>query len=197
MEIIKELPWNNNWHKRQHTQYIIMHHIAARVASVHDINKWHLNDNGWAGGIGYHLYVRKDGKVYEGRPLDVMGAHCKGWNHHSVGISLEGDFMQEYPTLHQIASAIGCIQHVKGIYGNLGILRHKDCNNDTTCPGKYFADKIIVEGKVNPMEQKHWAEEIYNELVQKYGLKINEKRFDDKITRGETFALLKQILDKK
>ena len=196
VRIIKELPYNFNWKNRSETKYIVMHHIAARVASVQDINTWHLRDNGWSGGIGYHLYIRKNGDVYEGRPLDVIGAHTRGWNHHSVGIALEGDFMQEYPSIHQIASAIEAIRHVKNIYGNIAILKHKDCNNDTTCPGIYFAEKIITEGKVNKMEQKHWCEDIYTELVQKYELKITERRFDEPIKRGEVFALLKQVMEK-
>lgn len=39
----------------------------------------------------------------------------------------------------------------------------------------------------------HWAEAAYMSLQGK-GLKINEKRFDDKITRGEVFALLDRIM---
>lgn len=46
--------------------------------------------------------------------------------------------------------------------------------------------------KVFSLEQKkpHWAEDSYNYLSQR--IVIHEKRFDDKITRGETFALLAQ-----
>ena len=38
----------------------------------------------------------------------------------------------------------------------------------------------------------HWAKPHYDYLVSK-GITINDKRFDDKITRGEVFALLGQI----
>ena len=40
---------------------------------------------------------------------------------------------------------------------------------------------------------EHWAEKHYNSLIAK-GIIINEKRFDDPITRGEVFALLDQIV---
>ena len=47
--------------------------------------------------------------------------------------------------------------------------------------------------KVFSPEQKkpHWAEDSYNYLSQR--IVIHEKRFDDKISRGETFALLAQL----
>lgn len=41
--------------------------------------------------------------------------------------------------------------------------------------------------------QTHWAEKEYQELLNK-GIEIHERRFDDKITRGEVFALLNRIL---
>jgi cell wall-associated NlpC family hydrolase len=48
--------------------------------------------------------------------------------------------------------------------------------------------------KVFPPKQEkpHWAEDSYNYLSQR--IVIHEKRFDDKITRGETFALLAQVV---
>jgi N-acetylmuramoyl-L-alanine amidase len=40
----------------------------------------------------------------------------------------------------------------------------------------------------------HWAQSHYDGLLKK-GIKINETRFDDKITRGEIFALLNQFIN--
>jgi len=40
--------------------------------------------------IGYHYYIRKDGTVQEGRPLNQIGAHAKGYNTGSIGICYEG-----------------------------------------------------------------------------------------------------------
>ena len=52
------------------------------------IHQWHLA-RGWSG-IGYHYFIKKDGTVQQGRPLNKRGAHCKGKNFHSIGICLEG-----------------------------------------------------------------------------------------------------------
>ena len=43
------------------------------------------------------------------------------------------------------------------------------------------------------VETEHWAQKFYDSLVSK-GMTINETRFNDKITRGEVFALLDQIV---
>lgn len=186
--------WANPLQKRQGTKYLILHHAAASKASPEDIHQWHL-EKGWSG-IGYHWVIRKDGNIYQGRPIDVLGAHCEGWNSFSLGICFEGNYEMEQPTPEQIQSGIDLIRYVRRTYKNITILRHKDANpGTTTCPGANFRNIIIYEGSKD-MEQKHWAEDIFKELTEKYGLTIHDKRFDDNITRGEVFALLKQILDK-
>ena len=40
--------------------------------------------------IGYHYVIRRDGTVEPGRPLWMVGAHCKGHNTNSIGICYEG-----------------------------------------------------------------------------------------------------------
>ena len=41
-------------------------------------------------GIGYHYYIRRDGTVANTRPLELIGAHAKGHNAHSIGLCYEG-----------------------------------------------------------------------------------------------------------
>ena len=41
-------------------------------------------------GIGYHYYIRWDGTVVNTRPLELVGAHAKGHNAHSIGLCYEG-----------------------------------------------------------------------------------------------------------
>lgn len=40
--------------------------------------------------IGYHFVIYRDGSVHKGRPLEQIGAHCKGHNACSIGISYVG-----------------------------------------------------------------------------------------------------------
>lgn len=61
---------------------------AGRDVSASDIDKWH-RQRGFDC-IGYHYVVRLDGSLQVGRPLDKVGAHCKGHNAHSIGIVYVG-----------------------------------------------------------------------------------------------------------
>ena len=42
------------------------------------------------GGIGYHYYITRDGQLWPGRPEEVVGAHARHYNAHSIGICYEG-----------------------------------------------------------------------------------------------------------
>jgi len=52
------------------------------------VNKLHA-DQGW-GGIGYNVYIERDGSAVQGRGDDKLGVHTRGWNSKSVGISYSG-----------------------------------------------------------------------------------------------------------
>jgi N-acetylmuramoyl-L-alanine amidase len=54
-----------------------------------EVRRWHVEDRGWSD-CGYHHLIDRQGTVTEGRPLERTGAHAKGHNTGSVGISLFG-----------------------------------------------------------------------------------------------------------
>lgn len=144
MNIIEpDYSWNGTLANRQLTKMIILHH-AAMHGSVADIHKLH-QQQGWAG-IGYHFYVRQDGTVYSGRPIDKIGAHCKGHNNNSIGICFEGNFERELKMADaQIKSGHELIKKIMNKYGNLFVHLHKDLFA-TQCPGRYFPSNKIIYG---------------------------------------------------
>ncbi len=71
---------------------LILHCSAVtpfQTSSVEQIDQWH-HARGWAHGCGYHYVIRRNGTVENGRPLEMVGAHCKNHNKHSIGICYEG-----------------------------------------------------------------------------------------------------------
>ncbi len=71
---------------------IIIHCSAVRPwqeSGVEEINRWH-RQYGWKYGCGYHYVVRRDGTIEEGRPIEMVGAHCQHHNKHSIGVCYEG-----------------------------------------------------------------------------------------------------------
>lgn len=122
---------------------IVLHHAASN-GSVEAIHSYHKN-RGWIG-IGYHFYVRKDGKVYRGRPENWIGAHAVGHNN-KIGICAEGNFMNDVMGSAQKDSIIELIAYLLKKYGDLNICRHKDVDA-TACPGtNYPYSEIVTKAK--------------------------------------------------
>jgi len=163
-------------------EYIILHHIAATTATPEQIHSWHKN-RGW-NGAGYNEYIRKDGTVHILRG-DHIGAQCHGYNSKSYGIAVEGNYdKEEFMPLKQMqALAKRVAFHERRLPDFKAIKLHKELN-PTTCPGKNFPVKFLE------LVTDHWAEPVYNELHESFGLTIHEKRFNDPVTRGEAMALL-------
>ena len=74
---------------------IIVHCTASpegQPMTVKQIDNIHRNERHWANGIGYHKVIYLDGTIHDGRPLDMMGAHCNdgGHNRYSIGVVYVG-----------------------------------------------------------------------------------------------------------
>ena len=161
MQIIEEkYNWNGGFTSRSKTDYIVLHHAEAVKCTAQDIHSWH-RANGWTG-IGYHFFVRKDGTIYRGRPINVVGAHVQGMNSCSIGICAEGDYHTKEKTMPQAQkkSIIELCQYLKkNYYPNAKIVGHREIG-DSNCPGRYYPLDEIKNMKyteVLTMEQ-------YNEL---------------------------------
>lgn len=162
--------WNGKLTKRNSTKYIILHHRAGNgdAESIHNL---HLS-NGWSG-IGYNFYIRKDGSIYRGRPVETVGAHCQGQNNHSVGVCFEGNYETEKTlSASQIKSGQELITYLKTLYPNAELKRHKEFGG-SACPGKYFPfDEIVKDVEVPKLES---ANDIIWELMNgKHKVQISE-----------------------
>ena len=64
--------------------------IEGKHFTAADIRRWHIA-RGFAD-IGYHYVITLDGEIQPGRPVDMIGAHCKQqrMNHVSIGICYIG-----------------------------------------------------------------------------------------------------------
>lgn len=69
---------------------------ADAMARIEAIRNAHVNMN-WAD-IGYHYIIDPAGRVYEGRPLGLQGAHVRDNNERNLGIMVLGNYMDQRPT---------------------------------------------------------------------------------------------------
>jgi N-acetyl-anhydromuramyl-L-alanine amidase AmpD len=150
--------------KRTSTNKLIVHcsdTYANMDIGVKEVNQWHL-DRGWSG-VGYHFVIRRDGTVENGRGINEMGAHCRGYNAESIGICLVGGRgiggkPEDNFTQRQLESLEFLIESLEGDYPGAKVFGHNELNPHKACPSfnvqKWFAELDDMEGLVDEDEEE-------------------------------------------
>jgi len=137
---------------------IVVHHTADPLnQTVKQLQDKEMDDAKYSD-MPYHFVITSDGKVNEGRAIDVVGAHAgliegnkdikKDPDYGSIGIVLTGDFEKraknywtpDKPTAHQLASLQRLLNHLVQKYNidPANILKHREVSRggaETVCPG--------------------------------------------------------------
>lgn len=115
---------------------IIVHCTATPLdTSFASIKAYHVRDLGYKD-IGYHYLINKLGVVLPGRPLEDIGAHCRGYNECSIGIALIGGQYRFDFTFQQIVSLRNLVRKLCKDY-NLSfdnVLPHYKFASYKSCP---------------------------------------------------------------
>ncbi|MEL6140278.1 MAG: peptidoglycan recognition family protein, partial [Bacteroidota bacterium] len=140
INISKQLPRNSSrrypYLNASRVTHIIPHHSATFGKDAYHHARSHLA-NGWPG-IAYYLFIDSAGKVYKCHEIDEMGYHCKGMNHRSIGICIEGNFQKRRPTQAQMDACYEAILHINFQIGRQLEVGFHDSYRPTVCPGRYF-----------------------------------------------------------
>lgn len=126
--------------KQIYTTLVLHHSVIDEgddIESLLEIQNLHRNDRKWAD-VGYHYLIGKDGTIYEGRPINVRGAHVAGYNTGSAGVCFIGNFMENLPTDPQIDSGHKLIAWLAEALNLSHLAAHRAFNTDTLCPGDNF-----------------------------------------------------------
>ena len=111
---------------------------------VRSIARYHRDTLGWAD-IGYHYVIGRDGKVYEGRPAKLQGAHVGGHNENNLGISMAGNFVSKLPSETQL-STLKSLLSIKFKEHGLSthqLFGHRDFKA-TECPGEALYQWLLL-----------------------------------------------------
>lgn len=114
---------------------VIVHHSASPPVELERIAEWHA-ERGYSD-IGYHFVIQQGGLIRLGRPLDVVGAHCKGHNSGSIGVCVVGSFENRQPVPgDQWAALVSLVGDLLRQYGLKvsDVYGHKELGS-TLCPG--------------------------------------------------------------
>lgn len=130
---------------------IVIHCTATKEGKyfdVSDIDNWHKQIGFRC--VGYHYLILLDGSIQVGRNEEEVGAHVKGFNKHSIGISYVGGLdkngnSKDTRTNSQKKSLLSLLSELKERYNNAKILGHRDFskdlnNNGHIEPNEYMKD---------------------------------------------------------
>ena len=118
---------------------IVVHHSAFAYDGPSEVQGLHMDRRGFAD-VAYHFLIDSEGIIYEGREINVRGAHVQGFNTGSVGIVLLGNFNDEQPSEVQLASLRALVDYLRYTYEIRYLAGHKDypgqSPDGTECPGE-------------------------------------------------------------
>jgi hypothetical protein len=133
--------------------HFFLHHTTGnqqrdKAGWVRAIQRFHQQDRGWSD-VAYSWIVDSNGKIYEGRGWESVGAHTRGHNSTGVAVAYLGDGGVAVPP-----AALAALREVADasdeFFGrSLERLPHRAVGN-TTCPGDvlagWLADGMPVAG---------------------------------------------------
>lgn len=119
---------------------IIVHCSANRAGSalrMADIDSYHRS-LGWIG-CGYHYVIPTDGTIEPGRPDEMVGAHCKNHNRHSIGVCYIGGLSKDGKpadtrTDAQRIALRNLLERLRRRYPDALIVGHRDLDPQKACP---------------------------------------------------------------
>jgi len=119
---------------------IVVHHSALPLSDgPREIQALHMVDKGFAD-VGYHFMIDEAGKLYEGRMINVRGAHTARHNTGAIGIVLMGNFMEIEPAPAQLKKLEELVSFLVNLYSIENLAGHRDYNPGITlCPGDHLA----------------------------------------------------------
>jgi hypothetical protein len=135
-------------------------------SQVRGIQRYHMDTRGWCD-VGYHFLVGIDGRIFEGRPIGLLGAHVSGNNTGNIGVSFVGCFHSTScsgmgPTtppdamLQGGGRLLGTLSRVYGINLDRSLVKgHREHTGASTdCPGDYLfsrIDQLLTIGRASSL----------------------------------------------
>ena len=117
---------------------------AEAARKLENIRRAHVANNGWAD-IGYHVAIDQQGRVWQGRPWHLQGAHVRDQNRDNLGILVMGNFDRERPTTAAMSSLERLLVDITSRYrvSTRSIFGHRDLAA-TECPGKNLMPRLAM-----------------------------------------------------
>lgn len=153
----------------RHINEIIVHCTDTRPGwatkwsaqkQVEEVRRWHIEERSFED-IGYHFLISRKGVVVEGRPVEKVGAHVRGHNANSIGISLFGGYgstadgaFEESFTPAQDAALRKLILELKGRFPEITKISGHNEYANKACPGFNVASWLSGQDTLVPVSNR-------------------------------------------
>ena len=143
---------------RNKTEYLIIHCSATRPSQdidVRTIDRWH-RERGFLK-VGYHAVITRAGELQTGRQENETGAHCKKYNHLSLGVCVVGGVTQDDHTIpennftdEQWKTLKEYVTNIKEKYPDIKVIGHNEVSSKA-CPSFNVQEWLVTEGFKKPV----------------------------------------------
>ncbi len=108
--------------------------VATRIESIRRAHRQRGSE--WVD-IGYHYIIDPAGRVWEGRPISIEGAHVSKTNEHNLGICVLGNFDEQRPTSDTLSTLDSFVAYQARQYrvSMRNVYTHQELK-PTACPGR-------------------------------------------------------------
>ncbi|KAL1490235.1 hypothetical protein ABEB36_012964 [Hypothenemus hampei] len=132
-------------------QNVVIHHTVTRDCNTEEecaellkeIQNFHLDILEFHD-IGYNFLIGGDGNVYEGAGWHKVGAHTRGYNSRSIGISFTGNFSDKLPNrkmLKALKKFLACAVELGELDGKYKLFGARQVSA-TASPGTRFYNEL-------------------------------------------------------
>ena len=184
-------------------EYITIHSTANPSSTARQEREWLTNPNNTKT-ASWHICI-DDKQAVEAIPLNEVAWHAGDGrgpgNMKSISVEIceSGDRDKTLQNTAELVAKIlfdrkWTVERTKQHYDWSG----KNCPRILRDTGRWPEFLSMVRSQLEKLQNPpHWAQKYYDFLTIDKRITINDKRFDDVITRGEVFALLARILGYK
>ena len=111
--------------------FIVIHCSATRCNRTYSVTQLIRDHARRFGFTGYHYYITRDGETYQTRHENLVGAHARGYNKHSLGVCYEGGLDErgkpaDTRTGAQKRALLRLLRRLKKAHPDARILGHRD-----------------------------------------------------------------------
>ncbi len=127
-------------------RYLVIHHVGkefesilSEKARVWNTAIYHIN-RGYPG-ISYAFVITREGTIYQTNKLETMSYHVSGRNYECLGICLEGNLSNHFPSIEQLASVAELCHELEAQLLGVEVKGHCEIalpSSPTSCPGELW-----------------------------------------------------------